>query len=504
MTQAKKTPIKNKTAQKNKQTVKKKIPPDKKKSAQPPKKRKFLAINESTGLEHLHKQKTFRDLSIRYKIAIIMAILLTFSATLITTNLLNQQTKMMEQEMRKRGLILTQSLVNAGFEAIVNHDKAVSGDVITEIMKDSSIIYASITDRDSEVVDSSMPGQTGQRLPEFYTNLINRLEESKIHHAIRDEKKVLEVLSPIYLEYKNKRRRIGTAILALNWQMIRKEMLNMQINVILITLVLLAVSILVSLLLAGTMTRPILKIGQVMEKVGDGDLKQSVHVKSNDEIGKLGHAFNNMIRHLKEKDMMSKYVSKSTISMIEKQKNGTLKRGGQRKKLTMFFSDIRGFTAFSETVKPEKVITMLNSFLSFQADIIQKNGGVIDKFVGDEVVAIFEGPHMIEHAMDSAVEILKKMEDTRKKLKQNIHIGIGMHTGVVVRGNMGSRNRMDYTVIGDCVNTAARLCGAAPRGQILITQEVYKQAPIKTFFEGPEDLKVKGKVKPLKVYYSRT
>ena len=170
------------------------------------------------------------------------------------------------------------------------------------------------------------------------------------------------------------------------------------------------------------------------KKSGKGDLNQRVKIKVKDEIGKLANSFNDMIQHLKEKLMMSKYVSKSTIEMIAQKEDDKLELGGVRKEVTLLFSDIRGFTSYFEEHSPEEVINMLNKYLSFQTEIIDAHKGSVDKFMGDEVVAVFEGKDSSINAVKSAIEIQKRVQKENEKFNDNIHIGIGTNTGEVEYG----------------------------------------------------------------------
>jgi adenylate cyclase len=177
--------------------------------------------------------------------------------------------------------------------------------------------------------------------------------------------------------------------------------------------------------------------------------------------------------------------------------------GGERKRATVFFSDIRGFTAFAERVEPERVVAMLNRCLSRQAAIVKQFGGDIDKYVGDEMVAVFEGERMADRALAAALEIQEQFQrDALFERNDRIRIGIGINTGEMVMGAMGSEERMDYTVIGDSVNLGARLCSAAKGGQILISEHVlsYLAEPQNFKLIALDPIKVKGKEKPVKVY----
>ena len=167
--------------------------------------------------------------------------------------------------------------------------------------------------------------------------------------------------------------------------------------------------------------------------------------------------------------------------------------------MTLFFSDIRSFTSYSELNTPQEVVNSLNRVLNFQTQVIQKNGGDVDKYVGDEIVAIFSGRNKEEHACLSALEIQNEIMHNRERYS-DLTVGIGINTGEVILGMIGSERRADFTVIGDPVNIASRLCDSAKPGMILISEGVCDQIGDRARFRGPYHLKVKGKAGDLHVY----
>ncbi|MCF8260750.1 MAG: HAMP domain-containing protein [Melioribacteraceae bacterium] len=279
------------------------------------------------------------------------------------------------------------------------------------------------------------------------------------------------------------------------------EMFN---SLILWVVIGLTLAILGAFLLSQRISKPILMIGRVAEKVGTGDFNIRVgEIKSKDEIKDLGDRMNGMIEGLRERFELQKFVSGSTMDAIKIAKEGGMKLGGERRNATVFFSDIRGFTAFSEKVEPEVVIEMLNTYLRHQANIVKKYHGDIDKYVGDELVAVFKDDDMVENAMRAAVEIQKKIAELNEdKPEWKIGVGIGINTGDMVMGAMGSEDRMDFTILGDNVNLGARLCSAAKSYQTIISQNSYDQIKNINHFtiEKLVPIPVKGKEKPIQVY----
>jgi adenylate cyclase len=241
-------------------------------------------------------------------------------------------------------------------------------------------------------------------------------------------------------------------------------------------------------------TKPIKTVGNICERVTDGEFDQRVSIRKNDEIGRLGQTVNKMVEGLHERFELSKYVSTSTIQSLRDQKEGHLIS------ITMLFSDIRGFTAYSENNDPAEVVENLNKVLNTQTEIILAHGGDIDKYVGDEIVAMYTGDDQYVRACSSALEIQKTFAADSDGVFGGLTLGLGINTGEVILGMIGSKKRADYTFIGDNVNTASRLCDAASPGEILIADSTYTQIADKLTVAGPYRLKAKGKNVYVKVY----
>ena len=177
-----------------------------------------------------------------------------------------------------------------------------------------------------------------------------------------------------------------------------------------------------------------------------------------------------------------------------------LKLGGEKKYCTFLFTDVRGFTSLSEKLEPEEVTKIMNKALTIQADAVNFYDGMVDKYIGDAMMAIFNAPIDIPDHEQAAILCAKEIQDKIKMANLDIEIGIGINTGTAVIGNMGSDTRFDYSAIGDCVNTAARLESATKEVgvDILIGESTANTSKIKLKLLKP--IKVKGKEKPLIVY----
>ena len=181
-----------------------------------------------------------------------------------------------------------------------------------------------------------------------------------------------------------------------------------------------------------------------------------------------------------------------------------LKLGGEKKEATFLFTDVRGFTSLSEKLEPEEVTEIMNKALTVQVECVQKNGGMVDKFIGDACMAIFNAPlDLKDHedkAIQTAIEMQEAIKELNKELSHPIAIGVGVNTGLAVIGNMGSSTRFDFSAIGDAVNIAARLESSTKEVgvDILIGENTAQKSKFKLKSLNP--IKVKGKDKYLKIY----
>ena len=210
------------------------------------------------------------------------------------------------------------------------------------------------------------------------------------------------------------------------------------------------------------------------------------------------------------KGLFSRYVNKNVVEKLVANP-GSFKLGGERMKLSVLFSDICGFTSMSERLQPEEVVSLLNEYFTAMNEIIFRNNGTLDKFIGDAIMVIYGAPMIYpEHAQKAvitALEMRKKLKELQEAWKDKggevIDIGIGINTGEIVVGNIGSNIQTNYTVIGDEVNLASRLEGLTrnyPDVGIIISKATYQDIKDIVVARELDTIRVKGKLKPVVIY----
>lgn len=303
---------------------------------------------------------------------------------------------------------------------------------------------------------------------------------------------------------------------------------------VVITTAVLAVSAAMLIILAGFITRPLGRVVAAMDSIiADGDLSARVAVEFHDETGRLAHTFNIMMEQLdtsyrqvkeyarnavlarkdeqKVRNIFQKYVPKDVIESIFDNPETMLV--GDTREVAILFSDIRKFTTISEAYPPDKLVTVLNRYFTILVDIILDHNGIVDKYIGDAVMAFFGAPVRHDNdaldAVDAAVLVVEALDVFNREQQENqlplFITGLGINYGEVTVGNIGTERKMDYTVIGDTVNLASRLEGLTKfYGQpLIISESVANRVGERYTCRRIDAVVVKGKTVPEHIFTTR-
>ncbi len=277
-------------------------------------------------------------------------------------------------------------------------------------------------------------------------------------------------------------------------------------------------SILVIFMFSMSLTSPIETLAELIKGVAKGnfDVKASKKITSlfRDEVTELAVAFDKMTDGLKERDKVKSLFNKfHGSSVTDDLLKGNVGLGGQNKNVVVFFSDIRGFTAFSEKRSPEEVVAMLNEYFGLMVSVINKHQGVVDKFIGDAIMAVWGAPKSTprdaHNALRACIEMRRALAELNAKRiargQNPINIGMGLHAGAAISGTIGSDERMEYTVIGNTVNTGSRIEASTKAfgADLLISDTVLEAVGDEFLVEYAGAAEVKGRTEPLKLYKVR-
>lgn len=268
----------------------------------------------------------------------------------------------------------------------------------------------------------------------------------------------------------------------------------------------------IGIFLSKRISRPILRVRDALGSIALGDFSVRVETgKRADEIGQLERSVNTVAIELERreaiKELMGKYMSRQVAEKVLKE-GGSASLAGVRKEVSILFADVRGFTGFSEKHSAEEVTKTLNEYFEVMVDVIAAHEGVLDKFMGDGLMVVFGAPYdqpdHARRAVITALEMQAALQSLNLKRAQKgaerIDIGIGVNTGTAISGNLGSLKRMEFTVVGDSVNTASRLESTAKKGQILLGRNTFEKVKNFIEFEPVGKVQVKGKKDPIDVW----
>jgi len=277
----------------------------------------------------------------------------------------------------------------------------------------------------------------------------------------------------------------GTRVIAVPLDEVLAPFARIQLALVLGGAGALVLAAMLGAVLSRSLTRPVRDLVAAVGRVAEGDYGAEVQVTSHDEMGTLATAFNEMTHGLlvreQYRSVLNKIVSQDVAEELMK---GDVELGGENREVSVLFADIRGFTPLTEGMEPQEVIGLLNDCMEHLSEAVDAEGGVVDKFIGDEIMAVFGAPVAQDDHARSAVRAAIRMRDGMSEMNAQreargegpLSIGIGINTGVAVAGNMGSADRLNYTVLGETVNLASRLTDLASFGEILVSGQTLASA----------------------------
>ncbi len=285
-------------------------------------------------------------------------------------------------------------------------------------------------------------------------------------------------------------------------------------RIVLFSLAVLFIAIILIRIFSNGITNPIKELVGAAGQIEKGEFELSIKPRTHDEIGLLTESFVQMGKGLSEREKLMVSFSKFTNKTIaQKAASGQLSLGGENRDATIFFSDIRSFTAMSEKMQPNEVVEFLNVYMTKMVDCVNKTGGVVDKYIGDAIMAVWGAPessgspasdalNAVTAALMMRVELFRFNKERAAAGLPPVKIGCGINSGPVVAGQIGSEERMEYTVIGDAVNLASRTeaLNKPFATDVLITENTYNLIKDKIVVQEMPGVHVKGKTDAIKMF----
>lgn len=460
----------------------------------------------SSGIKSGSKRSGMR-ISIKAKLSIGVAFIIWLTILGLSFMILSRQRDQLYDQTVKTGKVSLNYIANNSSIPLLNENVLRLNTLVKETASVEGVMYALILDRKGIVqahTDSSkiLKSRDLEAKPESVTK---EGDYEFFSYTTADGVRVLEISSPV--TFRNKQ--LGKVSVGVSLDFISEQINQETIYISVLSLLIILVGVLIAIVMGARFSRPISELVVATHEIGLGNLKYKINKIRNDELGDLADAFNFMSDELTQKamiqDSFGKYVGSDVLDMIMKDPdNAWLK--GTRSSVTVMFTDVRGFTSFSEKREPEAVVEALNEYFDVATRKIHEFGGYVDKFIGDAVMGVFGVPiatkKHAEQAVRAALAIQEELFATADRTGNGMlkQVGIGINSGFVVSGNIGSQDKLEYTVIGDTVNVASRLNGLAMSGETVISRPVLDAAPNLVNVEKMPPQSVKGKAKKLEVF----
>jgi len=449
--------------------------------------------------------------SLRFKVALLLAV---FSGLLMLSVMV-----LLEQNIRQslyrenidKGLGIARAIAFNAEDPLLTGDDLYLFSAVKNARKAPGIAYALIVDREGTIRASDEVSRVGNLLTSSPRNeVVKQGDRYRVIRVTTSASPVLDLQVPIFSVAETPLL-LGEIHLGLSENPIRQEILSMRYRMAGLAIIALLAGTIAAFVLAGFSIRPVLALVNGVKAIGEGNLDQHIDLRRRDEIGVLTTAFNDMAASLREKEFIKntfeRYLSKPLTKVILEHKDD-IKLGGEEKEVTILFSDIRRFTSLAEKLPPAQILELLNGYFTTMIDVVAENEGMVDKLMGDSVMALFGAPislgndpmRAVQCALDMQRAVIEFNRTQTAKGLPALEMGIGINTGPVVAGNIGSARRMEYTVIGDNVNVAARLQGLAAPGEILISAATRDRVRAQVEATAMPPMTLKGKQQPVEVY----
>ncbi len=411
-----------------------------------------------------------------------MAIATTFVVviTIVTLSVVvldKQKDRLYDQTVRL-GMVSLNYFANNGSIPLLEEDILRLNTLIKEAAHVEGLRYALITGSDGLIKAHTNINLIGVPFKHFVDNP-QTTQKQDVSYYIYDRptgERLLDLYRPINF----KRKALGEVHVGISLDFIDDLVIQERISVIFVTLAIILVGLGVAILYGFRFSRPISQLVKATEEIAKGNYQYRVPAGRTDELGHLGASFNRMGQELWKSSMtqksFGKYVGAEVLDMILANPETSWLKGASND-ATMVLCDIRGFTSYANQRPPEEVVGALNTYLEVATAVIIEYGGYIDKFIGDAVLGVFGVPVFrkdhVERAVRSALHLQQELHKMSRNGNQLLSaVGISIHTGVVVAGNVGSQSKMEYTVIGDSVNITSRLNPLAGPGEVVVSQQV--------------------------------
>lgn len=472
-------------------------------------------LNGPTGwIRSLAKQWLPSSLPVSTKLAISIGIMITIGMSLLGAVIIHNQTKLINQQIYTYGSTLVNQMAQASKDSMLANDTLLLDVLTYNLATAEDILGTAIYSAEHKIISSTgrnpfepYAPYTGQEKNQLYGSL--RILDWEWKHSPSGALDAVSFITPINF----KDVTLGYAMISYNRKSMTQAISESVRSIVAATIILILLGIVMSYLLGRRLTRPLDRLMDASRAMELGQYDYQIQGTRNDEIGHLMNSFNLMARGMLQKsqveDAFSRHVPPSVASEIINNLE-PIKLGGKHVVASVMFVDIVGFTAKSEAMTPHGVAELLNEFYTIITQTAHLYKGTIDKYMGDCAMLIFGIPEddndHVFHSIAYAVFLQRLMERRNAQRisrgESPVHLRVGVNTGEMLAGNMGSRERLQYTVVGDAVNLASRLSSQANADQIIISEETYKLPGIEAQIMATkhQSVRIRGKSEMITTY----
>jgi len=451
----------------------------------------------------------FKNLPLRIKVASLMSLLVTLTVFALTATSIQRERANFQKELGEQADLFLETASHGLRDPLYLLEIDEMTDLSNQVRDNPDITFFVIYDKDGVIlVDSRQSSlQFSQEIDALGTQV---LSAPQIMYSRWDEK---EYIAGRKILLGN--QIVGAVSAGFDTAPLQEKITSITVHGAALAILTLLIGAILTALFARQITQPLSELNLVVSRMSAGDLSQRVSNQSQDEIGQLGMAFNQMAEQLQERewlhDMFGRFVSPEVAEALRR---GQVKLEGENRHVSILFCDIREFTQYAERHSPEEVVQLLNQFFPLALEAAQKHGGMVNKFGGDSTLIVYGAPRPIENsayrAIMTALDIRSATEELNRALSAKgdmpVRVGVGINTGMALAGAIGSQERQEYTVVGNTVNLAARIDGLNkqfPENDILISKWTYDalEEQRSTFrFSSLGKVPIRGRSEPIEIW----
>ncbi|SDZ89197.1 adenylate/guanylate cyclase domain-containing protein [Microbulbifer marinus] len=442
---------------------------------------------------------------IAFKLALVMTLLLVLGMASLGLFISSNQNQLMRAQLHDFGHTMALQLAKLASEPILSEDSLHLRMLTANLGEDEKVLGAAIYAHNGELLSAAGIQPDPADTDFDSAGVIARPWFRRT--ADRPQERLISFIAPAtYQDI-----RVGSVVVTLSASLMDQAAARARDAIVYATLAMTLLASLLALWLSRRLSLPIHHLMEATRAIDRGDLAIRINDRRNDEIGFLFEGFNNMAAGLLKKSQVeqvfSRYVSKNVADKVLANLD-EVRLSSRPVEATVLFADIVGFTAMSEKLQPSQVSELLNEYFSYISGACSLYGGVVDKFIGDCAMLVFgvledDTDHAF-NAVSCAVLIQRLAaqlnEQRRAAGLPQVHFRIGINCGAMLAGNLGSDDRMEFTVVGDAVNLASRLCSLAQPDQIIMREELFNLLQPRVIAQAEQTLSIRGKSAPVKIY----